>query len=519
MKKNSNSFLLKRFLYNRDRFGDKYAVESEEEKLTYSELDLLSDRFSHYLLEIGIRKNDIVGVCLQSNVSWIIILLGILKLGAVYFPIDPTYPLDRIMYMISDIEPKLVLSSDQFNKIFSELNISYLNIEKKLQLCRQRSLKSDEKIIRPHDIVSDDLAYVIYTSGSTGDPKGILVSHGNLCGIYDSRKDYYPRNFRGLISGGICFDASLLVIFYSLMSGGCLCLFNSQSMKNISTLKRFINDFHINFMVCIPSFYHAFLTDTGKINLQSVSLTGEKISKCLSLLHKKQAPKTQLLNEYGPSEYAIGSSIARIYKPETRTLEEISIGVPLLNTQIDILDESLRPVRTGEQGEICISGIGLSKGYFGKEKLTEKKFVNLRLGDGKSKRVYRTGDIGKKGNPLQYVGRIEQQIVLDGCHANLGEVESAFYQHPDVSNVVVFICPYFNKKEIVACFMADRSIPLDELYDFLEQRLVSQLVPSRLIRYNHFPTLPNGKIDRSKIIDSITSKRIFRELPRTVDSK
>ncbi len=506
--------LLQRFIYNVLNFGTRYAVDSIEVKLTYSELDHLSERLSCYLKECGVEKGDFIGLCLPNNANWVVALLAILKSGAVYFPIDPTYPIETVKYMISNTDPKMILSSRRFDEVFSRLRSDYVDIENQLSIYKQQPYSVRARLSDLYEISPSDLAYVIYTSGTTGNPKGILVTHGNLCNIYCSRKDYYPENFRGLISGGVCFDASLLATFYSLMSGGCLCLFNFRSAESISELKDFINEFQVNYIISVPSKYRDFLNNKPNVCLQCVSLTGEQLPKSLSLLHAEYAPQTQLLNEYGPSEYAIGTSIATIYSPEGKTLREISVGYPLSNTWVYILDDKLRPTPEGSLGEIYISGVGVSAGYLKEEKLNTQRFMNISINGGKVKRTYRTGDIGRyvEGEEIQCLGRIENQVQYKGQKIYLATIENIFYQHPNIYSVVVFSHFGSNDEEIVVCFTTVQSTSFDELYDFLDKNLSLCLPPLRLIRYNQFPMLPNGKIDRVKILNAIHSKDLWKKL-------
>ncbi|MCP5491418.1 MAG: amino acid adenylation domain-containing protein [Chlamydiales bacterium] len=496
---------LEMFKRNVHKLGNSYAIESQETKLTYLELDSLSNRLSCFLRDSGVKKGDFIGLCLPSNALWIITLLAILKSGAVYFPIDPTYPLDRIEYMISHTRPKMILSSHEFAKIFSELNIRYIDIEHHCFACNANAYNSRLSLMK---IFPDDIAYVIYSSGSTGSPKGIQVTHKNLCNIYRSRQQYYPKKFRGLISGGICFDASLLVAFYALASGGCLCLLCFGPSENIPKLKHFIDKFHVNYMISVPSLYYQFLTNGHKVNLQCVSLTGEQLPKSVALLHAKLTPKTQLLNEYGPSEYAIGTTLARIYLPKNKSLQEISIGSPLPNTDVYILDEKLQTVPIGEKGEIYISGVGLSKGYIADIRLTSKKFIYINLDGNQNCKVYKTGDIGRyiTTQEIEYIGRIEQQTVFNHRKVYLGEIENAFYQHPNILSAIAFVQSNRNAEEIVACFSETQRIAFDELYDFLEKKLTPDLIPSRLIKFDQFPLSPNGKIDRDIIRHTVTSR-------------
>lgn len=499
------SSFLEMFNENVLNFSDKFAIESQNIQLTYKDLDQLSNKLALSLLKAGIGKGEFVGVCLNTDELWIASILAILKIGAIYFPIDPTYPIDQIKYMVSNTHPRMILSSEESRELFMHLDLNFVDIKHVIQTLKDELDKFDEENLRIK-INNEDLAYTIYTSGSTGLPKGILVTHGNLQNIYPSRKAFYPKNFRGLLSGGICFDASLLIVFYALMSGGCLCLLKHKYSRNVKQIKKFISQLNINYMITIPSRYTSFLVDPQGTNLECISLTGEQLPKSLVLDHIRLFPTTKLLNEYGPSEYAIGTTLAVIYSPKSPPPKYISVGTPLLNTKVYILDHKMNEVKQGTNGEICVAGIGLSQGYLNNEELNKKHFINIKIGANKEQRIYKTGDIGRftDDHNLQYVGRIEQQVIFRKKEINLGELESIFYQHPDITSAIAFIGQSKDKEELVVCFTGNDNLSFDEIYDFLEHHL--KFLPIRLLRYKRFPLSPNGKVDREQIKNMIASK-------------
>ncbi|MDN3505086.1 MAG: amino acid adenylation domain-containing protein [Rhabdochlamydiaceae bacterium] len=474
-----------------------YAICEKELFITYQQLDEESDKLAAFLQSTNLKKGDYISVCLPNGAQWITTLLGILKMGGVYCPIDPNFPADRIDQMLKTTNPKVVITSNEFAPIFDNSNKNIIKIEEHQN---EISIQAQPECV---NINPQDEAYIIYTSGSTGAPKGIVITHRSLPNISLSRKEYYPSHFKALLSGGVCFDASLLVIFYSLANGGCLFIPNFKLDKNLSDLRLFVKTNKINFMICVPSLYFSFLETQERFDaLLCVSLTGEPISRSLTILHKKCASDAVLLNEYGPSECAIGTTIGIVYCPKTG-LNPPYIGKPLDNTQVYIVDKNRKLVPPNTIGEICIAGVGLTKGYLNNNSTRENKFNNISIEPSLKARVYMTGDMGcySDNGEIQYLGREEQTVYLNKQKIHLGMIESVFYEHPNIKNIVVFVIPSKERNKIMACFTQLGDISLDDLYDFLEKKLPSHMVPSKIVKYFKFPTTPNGKVNTELVIN------------------
>lgn len=476
--------------------SDKTVIVHNNIAISYAELDKKSDQVASYLRIHGIKANDLVGLCASLNTDFIVCMLGILKAGAGYFPLDPDYPQDRLQYMMQDAKPKLVLVESQYSTLFKD--IDHIPIDQNIL-----EYPIQEREIYDREISPDDLAYVIYTSGSTGNPKGIMVSHGSLPNIAIAHRDYYPAKMRMLLAGGVCFDASLLVIFHALVNNCDIFLYNPQDSGNLGLLD-FIQTNSINYLISIPSQYSKLLQNNIILpSLKCVSLTGENLPVNLCHLHEKFAPNAFLYNEFGPTECAIGTTIAEIYNPKSYKLYPVTVGKPLPNTSIYILDENLNFLPNGSKGEICISGSGLARGYINNKSLTNEKFFLIETSNKELVRIYRTGDIGRilpNGN-LEFLGRVEHYSKIGQHLINLGELEYHISQHPAIQEAAILVQDSLkDEKELVVYF-----IGLQNTAEIALTQLITSLIPASspftLIRVDNFPYSPNGKIDRTALLN------------------
>lgn len=467
-------------------------------KITYQELDQLSDRVAHFLIARGIHSEDIVGLCAALNVNFIICFLGILKAGGVYFPLDCMYPQDRLQYMLEKAKPHVILVDRQFTHLFK--NKKFIQIDE--IVCSNQSDLNHE--ILP-ELQPENLAYLIYTSGSTGNPKGIMVNHRSIPNIALAHNDYYPSNLRMLISGGVCFDASLLVMIHALINSDTLYLCNYNPNDGIEVLSSFIQKNQISYLISVPSQYMRLLKSQTRLPfLKCVSLTGEALPKSLCFLHKKVAPQAILYNEYGPTECAIGTTIAKIYDPKINKIEEVTVGKALPNTEVYILDENLNVLPKNKKGEIYIGGIGLSRGYLNDPKLTEAKFIWINVSKQRRIRLYKTGDIGRflsDGN-LEFLGRIENVIQIQGKPVNLGEIEYHISRYPAINESAVIIQKTRNgKNRIIAYVTSPKKASIKRLLvKYLKSLMPSHMIPSSIILLDKFSLTPNGKIDKEALV-------------------
>lgn len=482
-----------------DKHPNSLAAVAGDDSLTYIQLDQKSNQLARYLKALGIKQEQFIGLSVANNLNFIIGLLGILKSGGVYLPLDPNYPAGRLKFMIEDARPEIILTERIFSHLFAVYNIALINLDETINL--ENFSKDNITESKPN---FDQLAYVIYTSGSTGNPKGIMVTHRSLPNIALGHKDYYPSNIRALISGGVCFDVSILIIFHALVNNGTICLSNSSSNISIQQTIELIKKFSINFLICVPSVYNQLLRESEQFPLiKSVSLTGENLPKSLCNLHSKKVPNAFLYNEYGPTECAIGTTIAKIYDPTERIVHNINVGRPLPNTQVYILDDCLNLLPIGAKGEICIAGIGLARGYLNNQNLSAEMFVEVDFLKNKPLRLYRTGDFGRflPSGDIEFLGRINHQVNFRGRSVDIGEIEHVICQFSEIDEaIVLFRDEDPSNHQLVVYFTSSENSSIESsLRNHLINALPSYMIPSAFVQLLKFPLSPNGKIDRDKL--------------------
>ncbi len=486
------------FLEQADKHPDQTIAIDQTGSITYKELNNKSDILAIFLLKNGINANDLVGLCARFNTDFIVSMLGIIKAGAVYFPLDHEYPRKYLHHMVRDSKPTLILVEPQFASLFNGNKL--IEIEKKIFDTKDNEQNNLANIA----IQPENLAYVVYTSGSTGLPKGIMITHESLANVALAHRAYYPSGMRMLLSGGVCFDANLLVVFHALANNAPLYLFNYDVKDAVDDLLHFIQVNSIGFMISVPSHYLKLLKKNIPLPfLRCVSLTGENLPRSLCLLHTKLAPNALLYNEYGPTEYAIGATIAKIYDPQSSLVRQITVGNALPNTQVYILDNNLNVLPKGAKGEIFIGGIGLAQGYINNEKLTDEKFIYIESQENELLRLYRTGDIGRflPNGELEFLGRVDHSVQIHGQRVNLGEVEHYISQRSSIQeSVVLFRSNPRGEKQLVVYFTAFKKTAKSCLLRYLKT-LIPKHVPFSVIQINKFPLSPNGKVDRSVLIN------------------
>lgn len=469
--------------------------------LSYQQIDQISDSLAYYLKSNGIKPNMIIGVFLPNSINLIISILAILKTGAVYLPLDPSYPEDRLNHMLFDASPTIILSETIYKTkltLFTK-KIFFFDLDLKNTLSNFKQDCRFDYFNPP----PENLAYIVYTSGTTGHPKGIMVSHDACHTIIKAHEPYYPEEIKALLFGPISFDVSILIIFYTLSHGGTLYIPEESKSINIENMIKLINQHQINFLIMVPSLYLNILNCQKLLpSLKSVSLTGEVIPQSLFNLHKKIAPESILYNEYGPSEYAIGTSIDQIYNPTTQIIKECTIGKVLPEAQIYILDSNQKPVPKSEPGEIYIGGKGLAKGYLNLDALTKEKFQYVSINDQLPIRLYRTGDFGQYLDDgfIKFLGRKDSQIKIRGLRIELSEIEQQIHKIPNIKECAIVVIEDKEEKTLIAFYSAySQEITPEFIRSFLIKNLPNPMIPSRFILLDKFPLSPNGKIDKKAL--------------------
>jgi len=407
----------------------KTAIYFEDTELSYTQLNQKSNQLANYLIELGIKKDDIIGLAVDRSPEMIIALLAIMKSGAAYLPLDPQYPKGRIEFMLEDSSAKHLIISEKYHCLFST---------KTNQIILENVWACLDKYSNHYPSSSfqgKDLAYILYTSGSTGKPKGVQIEHHSLTNLLLSvqKEPGITDQDKLLAITTISFDIAGTELFLPLITGASIYLVNSDTAKDGRELLQLVQEKEISIMQATPTTWRMMLAAgwTQKLPLKIIC-TGEAFPKDLaeSLVNKG----TEVWNGYGPSETTIWSSIKKLIDSD----ELITIGKPIANTQIYILDDSLNPVSDGVSGELFIAGDGLARNYLNRPELTSEKFINNPFDNGKRK-MYRTGDLGYylDNGEIVCLGRIDAQVKIRGHRIELGEIEYSLSQQAGIKEAVV----------------------------------------------------------------------------------
>ena len=479
------------------------AVIYKNLSLTYNELDTYSTAIAMSLKARGVQQETVVALGLYNSLELIVGMLAIFKSGGVYLPIDPNYPCKRIKAMLDDAKPKFLLTSNSVKHLFLDSKIDLLEFEKLKKEQHNLSLNMP----KPHE-----LAYIIFTSGTTGNPKGIMVEHGALCHAVNAYCTLHPEILIALMLGSISFDPSLLIVSHSLTSGGTVCLIDNKTginPDNFYEIIDVINTKNVNLILTTPSFYSELIKRSNTLPpLKGVDLCGEPIPKGLPAMHKQKCPEASLINAYGPSEYAMGSTAKMLYNPKTKNINKITIGKPFSQNLAYILDENGQPTKAGKLGELFVGGSGLARGYLNQQQLTKEKFLNISINGKPPVRLYKTGDSARrtKSGEIEFLGRKDLQVKLHGHRVELKEIENHIYKFPAIKEIVLATEEAeHNQTNLIAFFTTtdSRVATEEQLKAFLSDRLPFFMVPSQFIEVKNWPYTQNGKIDQKALLSKI----------------
>ncbi len=469
------------------------AVIREEEKLTYGQLDRCANQLAHHLRKLGIGLESLVGICMQRSPEMLVGLLGILKAGAAYLPLDPAYPKERLAFMIADARVKLVITRKKVKDRTSDC-------------ARQVCLDSDWKEIGQGSDISiacaassDNLAYVIYTSGSTGKPKGVLIEHRGVVNVIEAsiKKFAISRDSRVVQLASLNFDASVLEIFTALLSGASLLLVDSLVLMSGPELGRFLLENGITAMAIPPSLLD--LVPTGDYPaLRSIVVGGEA---CTAEIAARWSGARLFFNAYAPTEATIYSTLMLCPEGSRQTP---TLGCPIQNMQVYVLDHHGQPVPVGVPGELHIGGVGVARGYLNRAALTAEKFIPDPFSGSSGVRLYKTGDFARflSDGRLEFLGRTDHQVKIRGFRIELAEIETVLGEHPLVREAAVIAredAP--GDKRIVAYIVprAGHAPDVSDLRNHLKGRLPEYMLPSVFVTLESMPLSETGKIDRESL--------------------
>ncbi|WP_081612036.1 non-ribosomal peptide synthetase [Janthinobacterium sp. CG3] len=473
------------------RTPERVALSCAGVELSYAQLNQRANRVAHLLRRQGIGPGAVVGVCLERNADLIVALLAVLKAGAAYLPLDPDYPRERIAFMLDDAGVALVLAHARFQDLLSTCQAPIALVDEQLGQAEAGDNPAPLAGAR-------DLAYVIYTSGSTGQPKGVAIEHrATVTLLHWARDTFTPEQRAGMLaSTSVCFDLSVFEIFVPLSWGGRILL-----IENALHLPALQDKSALTFINTVPSAMTE-LVRMGQVpaSVKVVGLAGEPLQNAL-VQSIYQAGVDSVYNLYGPSEDTTYSTFVRLERGSTQA---VSIGRPIANTRLYILDARMEPVPLGVAGELYIGGDGLARGYLHRAELTREKFIADPFSGDPAARLYKTGDLVRyrADGQVDFLGRLDHQVKLRGYRIELGDIEAALLAHGQVREAVLQVREdQPGDRRLVAYLVAATAEApgAAELRAFLQDKLPGYMIPSAFVPLPQMPLTPNGKIDRKAL--------------------
>ena len=488
-----------------ERTPDAIALIRGAEWLTYRDLNRKSNVLAHHLRSLGVGPDVMVGVYIERSLEMIVALLGALKAGGAYVPLDPAYPKERLSFIVEDANVSVILTQKKLADRLAPHRAQVICLDDELNI---NLSKADPKC----NVTAENLAYVIYTSGSTGKPKGVMITHGSLTNLTASGIEEYALcdTDRMLQFASMSFDTSAEEIFTCLTSGGTLVLRTDDMLTSASVFMSACEKLGVTVLDLPTAYWHELAENLTSEDLnippslRLVIIGGERaLPEHAARWFNHVDQRVKLINSYGPSEATIVATLCELKPPERTNgvLREVSIGRPIRNARAYVLDESLNPVPVGVTGALYIGGEGLARGYLKRPDLTAESFIPDLLGGEAGARLYRTGDLARylPDGSLEFIGRGDDQVKLRGYRIQLSEIEGVLDEHPAIRQAaVLMIEDRPGNKRLVAYVTQDKQhdLAVDQLREFLKERLPDYMIPSAYTLLEEFPYTPNGKLDR-----------------------
>ncbi|MEM6698050.1 MAG: amino acid adenylation domain-containing protein, partial [Bacteroidota bacterium] len=491
------------------------AILFEQTSLTYEELNQRANQLAHYLLAQGIETEDLIAICIERSLEMMIGLLGILKSGAAYVPLDPEYPKERINYMLEHCGAKHVITSTAFTPFFEDRTINIIDLA-------VQNFEAYPKTNPSIQASAENLMYVIYTSGSTGQPKGVMNQYSGVMNRLFWGQDYFqfnPQTDLIVQKTNYCFDVSVPELFLPIIYGVKLLFAQPNGHKDNVYLKQIINEYHITSIHFVPTMLEVFLLSIDANDcpsLRQVYCTGEILKLSQVQEFKRLLPEVELYNLYGPTEAAVEVTAMKML-PTNNPVKQVPIGQPISNTQLLVLDEQLRLCPIGVVGELYISGIQVARGYFNNEELTNKVFIKNPYGTGSYGNMYKTGDLAywqADGNII-FLGRKDFQVKIRGSRVELEEIEAVIDELTYINQSVVLArTNKANVTDLVAYIAVSSTVEEEVVTQYLRSKLPDYMIPNFFVQLEEIPVNFNGKIDRKALsamkIEEDSSKNLLQ---------
>lgn len=487
------------------RSPETTAVSYNGSRLCYRELNIQANKLAHHLRSLGVGPDSLVGVCMERSLDMSIALLAILKAGGAYVPFDPTFPADRLSFMLSDTQAQLMLSQSHLKEQLPAGKVRVLFVDKDIDSWSQQANSNPV-----NNTKAGNLFNVIYTSGSTGKPKGVMVPHQGIINRLLWMQESYPLDSQDIIlqKTPYSFDVSVWELFWPLLSGARIEFAKAEGHKDPDYLQQIIQDKGITTLHFVPSMLGIFLQTEGASHCTSIKrvfCSGEALQLGHEQRFFKQLGWAELHNLYGPTEASVDVSYFACQSHSQ--YRSVPIGKPVANTQLLILDENLQPVPIGIAGELYIGGVQLARGYLNREELSAATFIDnpFHASGHPSPRLYKSGDLARylpDGN-IDYIGRADFQVKIRGLRIELGEIETILHQHPEVKETLVITHQQGPDNVLIVAYIVaqteNQTPSTEDLRQHLRQHLPEYMLPNAFVVLNEIPLSANGKANRKAL--------------------
>lgn len=483
-----------------ERFPNQTAVKCGDEEITYKELDARSSQIARYLAKQGIHSESLVGICMEKSVEMIVAIVSILKAGGAYVALDPSYPKERISYIIEDSGLKLILTMQNCSQKVEDSLVQKLYLDSDKEIIAK---ESDEAYVDNSQYTAQ-AAYIIYTSGSTGEPKGVVVTHQNVMRLFSQTEQWYGFNEQDVwtMYHSFAFDFSVWEIWGALFYGGTLIVVPFEMSRSFSQFYHLIAKEKVTVLNQTPTAFKQLMNiekeeGVEQLSLRYVIFGGEALNlqSLKPWYENHEETKPLLVNMYGITETCVHVTYRPIYKSNIDTKCSL-IGVPIPDLKVYLLDENLNKVGEGETGEICVSGPGLARGYLNRPDITAERFIENPFEEG---RLYLSGDLGRyvEDGDIEYMGRKDSQVKIRGFRIELGEIESVLVSHEHIMQAAVITDDYEGEK-ILRAFIITDGTPVEKkmIRKYVREKLPIYMVPTEIDEVDAFPMTVNGKLDQ-----------------------
>jgi amino acid adenylation domain-containing protein/thioester reductase-like protein len=485
-----------------DKTPNAIAISFADQKISYQQLNRQSNEIAQTLKTTGVQQGALVGLCVDRSPTMIATILAIFKVGCAYVPLDPSYPIDSLGFIINDSDVQYIVADVSSSSALVHYQEKLLVVDEDILKAEYQEWTDADFTNQSHiDVKPTELAYVIYTSGTTGNPKGVLVEHASVVNHTLAMIEHFTLTPEDnlLQFSTVNFDSFIEEVFPTLFAGATLVLTEQSTLTDVEKLSTLITQQQVNILKLSTAYWHTISQlSVEALGVRLAAIGGEEADITKYNTWRENNPNIPLVNTYGPTETTVTVSTATFYGQQ----EKLTIGKPIANTQLHVLNSKLKQVPIGFVGELYIAGKGVSRGYLNNAELTEETFIDNPFAA--HEKMYKSGDLVRwldDGN-IEFIGRVDNQVKVRGYRIELSAIESILSEHAKVSQAAVVIKQIDTMKKIVAYIQASyKGVLVEELRSHLEQRLPSYMLPNMIIELDAIPVNPNGKVDRKVLTE------------------